>query len=206
MRVLVATRNAGKVREFQRLLGPLTRYGVELVGMDRFPDAPDVVEDADSFEGNARKKALETARSVGLPTLADDSGLVVDALGGAPGILSARFAGAHGDDAANNAKLLTELRGVHDEGRTARFVCALAFADPSGALGDEVQVERGELEGRLLRSARGAGGFGYDPLFVPVGEARTTAEMPADEKNAISHRAVATAKLLPFLLRYLGER
>lgn len=200
MRVLVATRNAGKVRELARLLADLE--GVELVGLDAFPDLADVIEDADTFEGNAIKKAREVARATGLPTIADDSGLVVDALGGAPGVYSARYAGAHGDDAANNDKLLCELEDVADADRAARFVCVLAFADPSR--GEEVSVVRGTIEGHVLRAPRGAGGFGYDPLFLPVGETRTTAEMPADEKNAISHRAEASRKMRDVLREHLG--
>jgi len=198
MRLLVATRNRGKIAELQRLLADLP--GVELVGLDAFEGVPDVVEDADSFEGNAVKKACEHAKATGLPTLADDSGLVVDALDGAPGIYSARYAGAHGDDAANNAKVLRELEGVPRERRSARFVCALAFADASGEL---VRVERGAIEGHILTEERGDGGFGYDPMFLPVGETRTTAEMPADEKNAISHRAVASRAMCEFLREQL---
>ncbi len=204
MRLLVATRNAGKVREFQRLLSGLD--GVELLAMSDYEHVPEVVEDADTFEGNAVKKACEVAKAVGLPTLADDSGLVVDALGGAPGVLSARYGGEHGDDEANNRKLLGELAEVPDEQRTTRFACALAFADPDGALGARAHVEHGAIEGRILRERRGEGGFGYDPLFVPIGETRTTAEMPADEKNAISHRAEASRKMREFLRGYLDGR
>jgi len=200
VRLLVATRNRGKVVELQRLLADLP--GVELVGLDAFEDVPDVVEDADGFEGNAVKKACEYAKATGLPTLADDSGLVVDALDGAPGIHSARYAGTHGDDAANNAKVLRELEGIPHDERTGRFVCALAFADARGEL---VRVEHGAIEGHILTEERGDGGFGYDPMFLPVGETRTTAEMPADEKNAISHRAVASKKMCDFLRAHLGR-
>ncbi len=203
-RILVATRNAGKIRELARLLEAIE--GVALVGLDAYPDLPDVVEDADTFEGNAAKKAMEVARATGLPTIADDSGLVVDALGGAPGVYSARYAGEHGGDEANNDKLLAELDDVPHDERTARFVCLLAFADPGGPLGDAVHLERGAIEGHVLRARRGDGGFGYDPLFLPVGETRTTAEMPAAEKNAISHRAVASAKMRAFLADYLRGR
>ena len=202
--ILVATRNPGKVRELARLLEAIE--GVHLVGLDAHPDVPDVVEDADTFEGNATKKALEVARATGLMTIADDSGLVVDALGGAPGVYSARYAGAHGDDEANNDKVLAELEGVADPERTARFVCLLAFADPKGPLGGDVHLERGTIEGHVLRARRGEGGFGYDPLFLPNGETRTTAEMPAAEKNAISHRAEASTKMREFLRDYLRRR
>ncbi len=201
MKLVVATRNAGKVRELDRLLGGL---GLELVGLD--PSVPDVVEDADTFEGNAEKKAMEVARRLGAMVVADDSGLVVDALGGAPGIFSARYAGTHGDDQANNDKLLRELEAVPDADRTARFVCALAFADPDGPLGARCHVVRGTIEGTILRAPRGDGGFGYDPLFLPLGETRTTAEMPPAEKNAISHRAEAARALGAFLTAYLEER
>lgn len=201
MRLVVATRNAGKIRELARLLEGLD---LELVGLD--DDAPEVVEDAETFEGNAAKKALEIARHAGEMAVADDSGLVVDALDGAPGIYSARYAGAHGDDQANNEKVLRELEGVPDAERTARFVCALAFADPEGPLGDAPHIERGTIEGTILREERGDGGFGYDPLFLPIGETRTTAEMPAEEKNAISHRAEAARKLREFLKAYLEVR
>lgn len=201
MKLLVATRNAGKLRELAKLL---SIEGVELVGLDAFPDAPEVVEDADTFEGNAIKKASELARATGLPTLADDSGLEVDALGGAPGVLSARYAGEHGDDAANNAKLLRELEHVGDPHRTARFRCALAFADPFGPLGERVHVEHGVVEGSVLRAPRGTNGFGYDPLFLVRGDTRTTAELRPDEKNAISHRAQAARKMCAFLRAYLA--
>lgn len=192
MKLLVATRNAGKVAELARLLEEH-----ELVSVP--PDLPEIDETGSTFAANALLKARGYAAEVGLPTLADDSGLEVDALEGAPGIHSARYAGRHGDDAANNAKLLHALAEVEDDARTARFRCALAFFDPTD--GTE-HVEHGVIEGVILRSARGEGGFGYDPLFLPRGESRTTAEMPADEKNAISHRADAVRKMR----RFLGTR
>lgn len=198
MKLLVATRNPGKVRELSRLFAGVE--GVSCVGLDAFPEVPEVVEDADTFEGNAIKKAREVALATGLPTIADDSGIEVDALGGAPGVFSARYSG-HGDD-ANNAKLLAELESVPDSERTARFRCVLAFADPRGALGDVVHVEHGVVEGSILRELRGTGGFGYDPLFLLRGDTRTTAELSADEKNAISHRAEAARKMSVFLQRY----
>lgn len=205
VRLLVATRNPGKVRELSRLLAPALE-GVELAGMDAFADVPDVVEDADTFEGNAKKKALEVARATGLPTLADDSGLEVDALDGAPGVYSARYAGTHGDDEANNDALLEALSGVPDEERTARFRCALAFADPAGPLGDESHVAHGVVEGRVIHERRGTNGFGYDPLFLLAGDTRTTAELSAEEKDAVSHRAEAARAMLPWLRDYLGAR
>lgn len=200
MKLVVATGNPGKIRELARLLDGL---GLELVGLPG--DAPDVVEDRDTFEGNAVKKATELAEHSGEMTVADDSGLVVDALGGAPGIYSARYAGEHGDDQANNDKLVRELAGVPDAERTARFVCALAFVDPAGPL-EGAHVVRGTIEGTILREERGDGGFGYDPLFLPLGETCTTAEMPPAQKNEISHRAEAARGLREFLAKYLEER
>ena len=205
MRLLVATRNPGKVRELSRLLAPALD-GITLVGMDAFGNVPDVIEDADTFEGNARKKALEIARATGLPTLADDSGLEVDALDGAPGIYSARYAGAHGDDEANNDRLLEALRDVPVDARAARFRCALAFADPGGPLGDDVRVEHGVVEGSILHERRGENGFGYDPLFRLAGDVRTTAELSPEEKDAVSHRAEAARAMLPWLRDYLRGR
>ena len=199
MKLLFASRNLGKLRELERLFADLD--GVELVGLEAFPDAPEVVEDADTFEGNAVKKARELAARTGLPTLADDSGLEVDALGGAPGVRSARFAGEHGDDEANNARVVRELEEVPRDARTARFRCALAFVDPAGT----THVEHGVVHGRILRRPRGEGGFGYDPLFVPVGDERTTAQMPAADKDAISHRAVAARKMRTYLQARFGQ-
>ena len=188
MKALVATRNAGKVRELARLLDGA---GFELVALE--PEAPEVVEDGDTFEANALKKAREMAAFSGLPTFADDSGIEADALELRPGIHSARYAGVHGDDEANNDLLLRELEATPDDQRTGRFVCALAFVDPA----------RG-FEGSILRERRGEGGFGYDPLFLPHGHTRTTAEMSAAEKNAISHRADAAKRMLTVLReRYL---
>lgn len=200
MKLVVATGNPGKIRELARLLEGL---GLELVGLPE--GAPDVVEDRDTFEGNAIKKAEELGAFTGEMTVADDSGLVVDALDGAPGIFSARYAGTHGDDQANNDKLVAELADVPDAERTGRFVCALAFVDPNGPL-EGAHVVRGTIEGTILREERGEGGFGYDPLFLPIGETRTTAQMPAAEKNEISHRAEAVRGLREFLTKYLEER
>jgi XTP/dITP diphosphohydrolase len=169
------------------------------VGLDTVPDAPEVVEDADSFQGNADKKARTLAMHTGRITVADDSGLVVDALDGAPGIYSARFAGVSGPEAdeANNDLLLTKLGDVADANRTARFRCALAVVTPDG----RAMYSDGTVEGRIGHKRRGANGFGYDPLFLLDGDpqGRTTAEMPSAEKNAISHRGRALRSLLPIL-------
>jgi XTP/dITP diphosphohydrolase len=204
MKLVVATRNRGKIRELARLLSELEV--VELVGLDELPPVAEVVEDTGTFEGNAAKKAREVAQATGLPALADDSGIEVDALGGAPGVDSALYAGEHGDDQANNEKLLRELEHVPDAERTARFRCVLAFADPAGPLGDAVHLEHGVVEGSILRVPRGENGFGYDPLFLLRGDHRTTAELSPEEKNAISHRAEAARKLSAFLRGYLVTR
>ncbi len=184
-RLLIATRNAHKLDEIRGLLP-----GVEIVGTEGWPGVPDPEETGATFEANAAIKAEAWRDATGLPTLADDSGLEVEALGGAPGVRSARYAGAHGDTAANNAKLLRELAGVPAAGRGARFVCALALAVP----GEATRTLRGECRGRIVEAARGAGGFGYDPLFVPEGEAKTFGELPAETKARLSHRARAFAK------------
>jgi len=204
VRILVATHNRGKVAEIRRLLEGLVR--MELVSLHDLPGAPHVYEDGVTFEENARKKATEIARATGMLTLADDSGLEVDALGGEPGVRSARFAGSSATDGENNRKLLSLLADLPPDERAARFRCCLALADPMGPLGDEVHFEHGVCEGRIVSGLRGRGGFGYDPLFVPHGEERTMAELSADEKNAISHRAEAARKMRAFLDKYLPER
>ncbi len=197
MRLLVATGNAGKLREFRQMLEPL---GFEVLGLGDLPDRPALPEDGDTFLENARAKAWPLARRLGIPVLADDSGLAVDALGGAPGVRSARFAGPGATDAQNNARLLAELRDVPDPGRTAAFVCALVLALPD--LG-EVAAE-GRVAGRILREPRGTGGFGYDPLFLVEGLGRTAAELEPEVKNRVSHRGRALRLLLP-VLRALGR-
>lgn len=191
--LLVATTNAGKVRE---LAASLTGY--TLKSLRDFPGLPEVEEDADTFEGNALKKALAYAKATSLPALADDSGLCVDALDGRPGVLSARY--AEGDDAARVAKLLGELRGVEDAARGAAFVCALALAFPDG----RSHLELGRCEGRITHAPRGEGGFGYDPVFLVPELDRTYAELSREEKHARSHRGRALALLLPKLPVLLG--
>jgi XTP/dITP diphosphohydrolase len=191
-KLVLATRNPHKVGELQAIL---TGAGVdvELVGMSDFPDVPDVVEDGLTFAANALKKARAAAAGTGLPAVADDSGLCVDALNGMPGVFSARWAGRHGDDAANLDLVLAQLADVADDLRGAWFECVAALAMPAG----EERVADGRIEGVLLRARRGSGGFGYDPIFLPNGHDRTTAEMPAEEKNAISHRGRAFRALAP---------
>lgn len=202
MRLVVATRNEGKVRELRRVFGEL---GVELVTLDELRDVPEVVEDRDTFEGNAAKKAVEVARATGLPALADDSGLEVDALGGAPGVFSARYAGEKATDVENNRELLEALAGEPPERRTARFRCVLAFADPQGPLGDRVHLAHGTCEGRIVASPRGDNGFGYDPLFELEGDGRTLAELRPEEKACVSHRARAAQRMRDFLADYLSR-
>jgi len=188
----MATRNHNKLVEIAEALGV---DGIELVGLDELGDVPDVVEDGATFEANAVKKAREVAAATGLPALADDSGLVVDALDGGPGVFSARFAGPDADDAANRALLRRRLAEVPAAGRGARFVCALALAMPDG----RTWTVEGRCEGTLLFAERGSEGFGYDPLFVPEGEERTFAEMPRAEKAEISHRGRALRAMRPRL-------
>ena len=175
-RLLVASGNRKKLVELRRIFGAVE--GLSVIGPEDVGGIPEVEEDGDTFEHNARKKAREIARATGVMTIADDSGLEVDALDGAPGVYSARYAGereAGGGDAANNEKLLHALDGVPDERRTARFRCVLAVADPSGALEDDEHVSSGVVEGRIGHTLRGDGGFGYDPLFFPEGRGVTMA-------------------------------
>jgi XTP/dITP diphosphohydrolase len=196
-RVVLATRNAGKLAELRRLLAP---RGVELVGLADVTPYEPAPETAPDFAGNALAKAREAAARTGLPAVADDSGLAVDALHGMPGVLSARWAGRHGDDLANLRLVLDQVADVPDERRGARFVCAAAFALPDG----REDVVEAAVEGRLLRAPRGTGGFGYDPIFVPHGSDHTTAEMAPADKDAISHRGKAFRALAPRLADALG--
>lgn len=194
LRILIATHNRGKLREIRRLTAG---HDWEFISLTDLPALPEAFEDGRSFAENARKKALHYARHSGLPTLADDSGLEVDALGGAPGVHSARFAGARRDDDANNRKLLAQLAGLPPQQRTARFRCAMALAH-----GDEILAEtEGCVEGRILPEPRGRGGFGYDPLFLLPKLGRTMAELDPDEKNHLSHRGQALRKMLAELQR-----
>ena len=188
-RVVLATRNEGKLRELRRILLP---YDVELVAPDGYEPGP---ETGETFADNALAKAQEAVRHTGLAAVADDSGLRIDALRGMPGVLSARWAGRHGDDLANLHLVLGQLAEVPDERRGAEFVCAAAYALPDG----RTHVVEGLLRGRLLRAPRGSGGFGYDPIFVPTGGAQTTAELTAAGKDAISHRGLAFRLLAPLL-------
>lgn len=199
--LVFATRNKGKLVELRALLP-----GVVVRSLDELDHAvPEVVEDQDTFAGNASKKAREVARATGCPALADDSGLEVDALGGAPGVWSARYAGEPSNDAANNAKLLAALAGVPPERRTARFRAVLALADPAGPLGDRVITADGACEGVILDAPRGTGGFGYDPLFFAPELGQTFAEAGVGPKSDLSHRARAMRAMRQQLLAYLAE-
>ncbi len=194
--IVIATRNAHKVRELTRLL-PLT--GVRWHSLAEFPAVPPVREDGRTYTANAIKKARAAARATGMPALADDSGLEVRALDWAPGIRSARFAGAHGDDGANNAKLLRLLDGVPPAKRGARYQCVLALAAPDG----RIMLARGTWRGRIALKSAGRGGFGYDPLFWLPGLGKTVGQLPVRRKHRLSHRARAAARMLPMLRRFV---
>lgn len=200
-KVVLATTNQGKLRELRELLrGSVPGLDVDTQVIDAATaGAPDVVEDGVTFEANALKKAHAVAQHTGLISVADDSGLAVEVLGGAPGIFSARWSGRHGDDTANLQLLLAQLGDVPDAHRAAAFVCAAALATPDGA----EHVERGYLNGTLLRAPQGEGGFGYDPILQPEGMDRSCAELSSAEKNAISHRGHAFRALLPHLVEVL---
>lgn len=197
-RIVLASGNAGKLREFNAMLADL---GIEFVRQSEFG-----VQDADetglTFVENALIKARNAAQHTGMPAMADDSGIVVDALGGAPGLYSARYAGEHGDDAANNTKLLEALKDVPDTQRTARFYCCIVYLRHAE---DQLPIiAEANWEGRILHSLSGANGFGYDPLFYVPTHGCSSAELPADEKNRISHRGQALRKLHEMLLENAG--
>ncbi|GLY28295.1 RdgB/HAM1 family non-canonical purine NTP pyrophosphatase [Kineosporia sp. NBRC 101731] len=201
-RLVLATHNAGKVTELRQIL---VDAGVEaeLLGMDSFPEVADVVETGVTFAANALLKAHAVAQATQLPAIADDSGLAVDVLGGAPGVFSARWSGRHGDDLANLQLLLAQLGDVPDEHRRAHFACAAALALPDGT----EQVWHGTMPGHLIREPRGAGGFGYDPIFVPdepEGNTLSSAQITPEQKNAISHRGHAFRSLAADLSKLLN--
>ncbi len=202
--IVVASKNPKKLRELNEVLAAC---GVACESLDAYPDIPEAEETCDTFVGNAREKAMYYARATGQWALADDSGLVVDALDGAPGVYSARYAAERcgedapreEQDAANNAKLLDELSGVAEEDRTARFVCYLALSD-----GETILAEaRGTMEGRISTEPAGCGGFGYDPLFYLPERGRSSAELTTDEKHAVSHRGKALRTFAADLPRIL---
>jgi len=201
-KLLLATRNAKKLVELDRIMVAADVHGVEVIGLDAVSPFPEAPETAPDFEGNALAKARDAVAATGLPAVADDSGLCVDALNGMPGVLSARWSGRFGAvpggpdrDEANLQLVLDQVADVPDEALGANFTCAAALVAPDGA----EHVVEGVVTGRLIRAPRGDGGFGYDPIFVPEGETRTTAELSAEEKDAISHRGRAFRALVPLL-------
>ncbi|WP_410877278.1 RdgB/HAM1 family non-canonical purine NTP pyrophosphatase [Nocardia sp. A7] len=195
VRVLVASRNAKKLKELRRILDEAGVAGVELVSLNEVPPYEEAPETGATFEENAIAKARDGAVATGLPCVADDSGIEVDALNGMPGVLSARWAGGHGDDAANNALLLAQLGDVPDDRRGGRFVSTCALVLPDGT----TTVVRGEWPGTIAREPHGDGGFGYDPLFFPEGGTGSAAELTPAEKDAVSHRGRALTQLIPAL-------
>jgi XTP/dITP diphosphohydrolase len=198
--VVLATRNRGKVPEILRLLGARAAR-LRLVTIDEIAPDTALIEDGDTFEANALAKARQAAAATGLPAIADDSGLEVDALGGAPGVYSARYAGEPSNDARNNQKLLDALAGVPPSRRSARFCCVAAYVDPARG----VEIARGgACEGEILGAPRGTLGFGYDPLFLVPRLGKTMAELPIDEKNQLSHRAAAFRALADALPEEAG--
>lgn len=199
-KVVVASRNSHKLRELGRMLPQ-----VELLSLEKAaPGTGDLKEEGENFADNAISKAKQALALTGMPVLADDSGLEVDALGGAPGVHSARFSGVHGDTAANNALLLKKLKDVPDKNRGARFRCVIAYAEP-GDKNPFIRTFEGTCEGRIARQAQGQGGFGYDPLFLLPDRGLTVAQLKPEAKDAISHRGQATAKLAAFFEEYFGN-
>ncbi len=196
MEIVLATRNKKKIEEIKRITAGLP---ITILSLDNFPDCPETVEDRDTFEGNAVKKAVEVCQCTGKAALADDSGLEVDALNGAPGVYSARYAGGSGNDVKNYEKLLTELKNVPDEKRRAQFVCCMALAFPGGA----TKTFTGYAKGCIAHEPKGKTGFGYDPVFIPENKKNTFAEMTGEEKDSLSHRGKALEKLAEFLHSHL---
>jgi len=192
-RIVLATRNDHKVAEMSRILAD-AGCTIELIGLSAFPDAPEPAETGTTFSENALIKARSAAVVTGLPALADDSGICVDALHGMPGLLSARWSGRHGDDVANVTLLLGQLADVPDYRRGAEFVCAVAFVED-----DREHIVEGGMTGTLTREVRGSGGFGYDPVFIADGQSVTNAELTPEQKDAISHRGKAIRQIAPFL-------
>jgi XTP/dITP diphosphohydrolase len=194
-RLLLATRNPKKLAELQRILDAENIHGIEVIGLDAVPAFPEAPETAATFEENALAKAHDAATATGLPAIADDSGIAVDALNGMPGVLSARWSGKHGDDLANLDLVLSQLTDVPDDRRGAAFVCAAALVTPGGT---ETTV-RAEWRGTLTHHPRGTHGFGYDPIFIPSGHTQTSAELDPATKDSLSHRGQALRLLVPHL-------
>jgi XTP/dITP diphosphohydrolase len=191
MTIALATRNNKKVKEFKRMF---VKYDIRFLTLDAFRDCPEVEEDGKTFRANAVKKAVHISKCTGCPAMADDSGLEVPALGGAPGVFSARYAGEYADDRKNLRKLLKEMKNLQGRDRAARFVCCIAFALPEGTF----KTFTGFVKGTIGEKPRGFNGFGYDPVFYPSGSDRTFAEMTDAEKDALSHRGKAMMKLYAY--------
>lgn len=200
IKLVLATRNTGKIVEFRRILEELHPAAIDLVGLEHFPELKDVEESGDTFFENALLKARTVCLETGLPAIADDSGLCVDALEGAPGVLSARWSGAHGNDVANIEKVLAQLASVQDGQRGAHFTCVTAFVMPDG----RESTSEGILSGEILRKPIGSHGFGYDPIFRPEGSAASLAELDAQKKDLISHRGQSLRAIAPRVAVMLG--
>jgi XTP/dITP diphosphohydrolase len=195
VKLLLASRNTGKLAELARIVATAELTNLQVVGLADVPRYPEAPETGATFAENALAKARDAVAATGLAAVADDSGIAVDALNGMPGVLSARWSGSHGEDERNLHLLLAQMGDVPDERRGAQFVCAAALVEPDGT---EIVVH-GAWAGRITREPRGTGGFGYDPIFVPDGEERTSAELSSEEKDAASHRGKAFRALLPRL-------
>ena len=200
-KLVLATRNQGKITEFRRILEELAPGQIDLIGVDQFPHLVDVDETGSTFEENSLLKARYTSEATGLPAIADDSGLCVDALNGDPGIYSARWAGVHGNDLANIEKLLDQLKDLPDEKRTAHFMCVASLVLPDG----RHQVAEGRFDGHILHSPVGENGFGYDPIFQPLGLSISSAQMSAEQKDAMSHRGKSLRSIAPHVIQMLAS-
>ena len=204
--LILASRNAGKIREFKRMIAELAS-DIEVLSLLDFPELADVDETGTTLKENAELKAVQITEATGKPCLADDSGIFIDALNGDPGVYSARWSGVHGNDLANNAKVLSQIHELEVNGpvdRSAQFRCVVALAFPEQhARAGEVIFESGEMPGEIIDEGRGELGFGYDPIFVPRGYSQTSAELDAAEKDRISHRGQALRKILPVLVAAL---
>jgi XTP/dITP diphosphohydrolase len=199
--LVLATRNQGKITEFRRILDELAPGQIELIGVDQFPDLVDVDETGSTFEENSLLKSRYTCAATGLPAIADDSGLCVDFLNGDPGIFSARWAGNHGNDQANIEKLLEQLKDVPDNKRTAHFTCIASLVMPDG----REQIAEGRFEGHILHAPVGENGFGYDPIFQPLGLSISSAQMSAQEKDLVSHRGKSLRAIAPHVIQMLAS-